>query len=63
MDELTDEKKESRRELLKKVGKTAAFVVPTIFTFEVSNMAQTASGFRKRSHLSDAYRGDPKGHF
>lgn len=41
MSEMTNEKKESRRELLKKVGK---FVVPTIVTFQISSLVVAASG-------------------
>ena len=36
----------SRREILKKVGTTAAFVVPTIMTFKKSELAVAASNVK-----------------
>lgn len=63
MEELNNDKLNSRREILKKVGKTAAFVIPTLVTFSVSSLAAHASvPAPKRSHLSDGFRGLPKGH-
>jgi len=56
MEEQNTEKLNSRREILKKVGKTAAFVVPTIVTFEVSKLAVAASTQIERAHLGDRYR-------
>ena len=54
MEEQINEKLSSRRELLKKVGKTAAFVVPTLVTFQISNLAVAAS--KTRSHGGDEHR-------
>lgn len=62
MEEQNSEKLSSRREILKKVGKTAAFVVPTLVTFHVSNLNVKASEVISRSHLSDGFRGVPRGH-
>lgn len=43
-----EEENNSRRELLKKAGKITAFVVPTILTFEVADLAVAASGQNER---------------
>jgi hypothetical protein len=56
MEEQNNEKLSSRRELLKKAGKTAAFVVPTLVTFHISNLAVAAS----RTPV-DPYRTTPRG--
>ena len=44
---MDEEVKDSRREALKKVGKAAAFVIPTMVTFQVSKLAVAASGTGK----------------
>ena len=41
---MAEETKDSRREVLKKVGRAAVFVVPTIVTFQTANLAVAASG-------------------
>ena len=40
----SNKKKRSRREMLKKVGKVSAFVVPTIASFKVADLAVAGSG-------------------
>ncbi len=39
-----EEHNTSRRDILKKAGKTAAFAVPTIMTFSIPSLAVEASG-------------------
>lgn len=42
--------KESRRDLLKKIGKTAAFVIPTMVTFSISSLAVKPSSNNGNSY-------------
>ena len=58
MEEKNEVTLKSRREMLKKVGKTAAFVVPTLITFQISSLAVTAS-HPSNSNFVDPYRTGP----
>jgi hypothetical protein len=44
LEEMTKVEKESRRDLLKRIGKTAAFVIPSMVTFSISSLAVKPSG-------------------
>ena len=56
MEEKIKETSNPRRELLKKVGKTAVFVIPTLITFSIPSLAVAASG-----PMNDPYRSTPPG--
>ncbi|MHB9030795.1 MAG: hypothetical protein ACYC9O_18660 [Candidatus Latescibacterota bacterium] len=43
---VSEEKMQSRRDILKKAGKTSAFVLPTIATFAMTDLKVAASGSR-----------------
>lgn len=51
-----EELSSSRRDLLKKAGKTAAFVVPTIVTFSIPSLQVSAS---TQSMKHDPFRVGP----
>lgn len=46
---MSEEARDSRREMLKKVGKTAAFVIPTMITFKLQECKVNASETKKSS--------------
>ena len=54
MEEQSSEKLSSRREVLRKVGKTAAVAIPTIMTFKVNDLHAIASepgtAFNNKTH-------------
>jgi len=54
MEEKIKETSNPRRELLKKVGKTAVFVIPTLITFSIPSLAVAASG-PSETHLGNPY--------
>jgi hypothetical protein len=58
MEEKNEVTLKSRREMLKKVGKTAAFVVPTLITFKVSALTVIPS-HPSNSNFVDPYRTGP----